>query len=297
MPGSPASAIGSILVAVDGSKSALAACRVAASIAGAAHAAITLLYVDLTSAAEPRRVEPTAPSEIVRKQRIMDEAVSAVGDNALIIGRKAVSERASVVRAITEYADSGDFDLVVLGTRGLGGFKRLTIGSVSSGVATHARKAVLVVRSDPTGKEPPLRHIAAAADGSPNSKHAVGAAARLAKTLGAELEIVHVIHVPEISHAPTTLVPLGEIEEGARSNGERVLAEAASLAQSEGVSAKCKIKKGVSPAQGIVDYADANHTDLIVIGARGLGRFRKLLLGSVSNSVLHYANCSVLVVK
>jgi len=297
LPDSSASAISSILVAIDGSKNALAACRVAASIARAAHAGVALLYIDLASASEPRGGKPTVPSEIVRKQRIMDEAVSAVGDNALIVGRNVVSERASVVRAITEYADGGDFDLVVLGTRGLGGFKRLTIGSVSSGVATHARKAVLVVRSDSIGKEPLLRRIVAAADGSANSKHAISAAARFAKTLGAELEIVHVIHVPEISHAPTTLVPLGEIEEGARLNGERVLAEAASLAQSEGVSAKCKIRKGVSPAQGIVDYADANHIDLIVIGARGLGGFRKLLLGSVSNSVLHYANCSVLVVK
>ena len=52
----------------------------------------------------------------------------------------------SVVQAITDYAASEKIDLIVMGTRGMGGFKKMLLGSVSSGVVTHAQCAVLVVR-------------------------------------------------------------------------------------------------------------------------------------------------------
>ncbi len=76
-----------------------------------------------------------------------------------------------------------------------------------------------------------------------------------------------------------------------------MLAEAVSLAESGGTSASSEIRKGISPAQGIVDYADTSEADLVVVGTRGMGGFGKLLMGSVANSVLHYADCSVLVVR
>jgi nucleotide-binding universal stress UspA family protein len=53
----------------------------------------------------------------------------------------------------------------------------------------------------------------------------------------------------------------------------------------------------VSPAQGLVQLAERDGADVIVVGTRGNGGFKKLLLGSVANSVLHYADCSVLVTK
>lgn len=52
-----------------------------------------------------------------------------------------------------------------------------------------------------------------------------------------------------------------------------------------------------NPAEEIVDYADENTIDLIVIGSRGLGAVKGMLLGSVSSRVLQQANCHVLVVK
>jgi nucleotide-binding universal stress UspA family protein len=288
-----------ILVAVDGSRNALVACRLAASIAKTAKARIMLLYVVKAPERELRGpAEAALRSALdVREQQVVQEAASAIGDESLILEKKILSERASVVKAITTFAGDRNFDLIVLGTRGLGGFRRLTIGSVSSGVATHAGSPVLVVRSGLHRQSLSLKNIVVATDGSSNSKHAVAVAAGLAKLLKANLEILHVIHLPEIAYATTQPVPVGEMEEGARVSAEKVLGEAASLADAHGVKAMCRIKKGISPAQGIVDDADSQEADLIVVGARGLGGFRKLLLGSVSNSVLHYADCSVLVVK
>ena len=52
----------------------------------------------------------------------------------------------SVIQAITEYAAGEKIDLIVIGTRGLGGFKKMLLGSVSSGVVEHAHCPVFVVR-------------------------------------------------------------------------------------------------------------------------------------------------------
>ena len=52
----------------------------------------------------------------------------------------------SVVSAILEYADKRDTDLIIIGTRGIAGFKRMLLGSVASGVVTYAHCPVLVVR-------------------------------------------------------------------------------------------------------------------------------------------------------
>jgi nucleotide-binding universal stress UspA family protein len=284
--------IGRILVAVDGSKNALAACGAAGSIAKPANARITLLYVATNSTSESK-----SPVTDVGAKELLDEAASATGDESLVVERKVLSERASVVKAIADFADEGNFDLLVLGTRGLGGFSRLTLGSVSSGVATHAGVPVLVVRSGPTGEARSLKHIVVAIDGSPNSMHAVRAAANLAKLLEGKLEILHVIHIPETAYAMTRPVPIDQMEEGARLVGEKLLDEALSLAEIGGAPATREMKMGISPSQGIVDFAEAKRAGLIVVGARGMGGFKRLLLGSVSNSVLHYAGCSVLVVK
>jgi len=285
-----------ILVGVDGSKSALAACRAATLIAKAAHAKIMLLYVPLSPAAtSPGPSGATLRHEVW--ERILQEAAATIGDNTLVLETRVLPERTSVVKAITTYAEEDDVDLIVLGTRGLGGFSRLRLGSVSSGVATHAKMPVLVVRSAKSGQVTPLKSFVVATDGSTNSKNAVLGAAQFSKLMGATLKVLHILYIPEIAYAANVPVPIAEIEEGARSRGEKVLEEAASLAEVAGTKATCEMRKGVSPAQGIVDYAEASKADLIILGARGLGGFKKLLMGSVSNSVLHYSGCSVLVVR
>jgi nucleotide-binding universal stress UspA family protein len=288
-----------ILIAVDGSKNALAACGAAASIAKASRGKITMLYAAISPTRELHDSNEVGIRDETggAEQRIVDEAASVIGDDELVLERVVLPVHASVVETISAYAQKGDFDLIVMGERGLGGFKRLVLGSVSSGVATHATRPVLVVRSDPSGQTTSLERIMVAVDGSVSAKHAVAEAAKLAGLLEAKLEILHVMCIPEIAYATTRPVPIGDMEEALRTSGEMVLAEASSLAETYGTRATCEIRKGISPAQGIVDYADANQTDLIVVGARGMGGFKKLLLGSVSNTVLHYAGCSVLVVK
>ncbi|TLY05338.1 MAG: universal stress protein, partial [Thaumarchaeota archaeon] len=68
------------------------------------------------------------------------------------------------------------------------------------------------------------------------------------------------------------------------------------IADKSGVKLETVIAEG-DAASSIAGYAHKEDFDLIIIGGRGLGRFKEMVLGSVSNKVLHHAKCSVLMVK
>jgi nucleotide-binding universal stress UspA family protein len=63
------------------------------------------------------------------------------------------------------------------------------------------------------------------------------------------------------------------------------------------IEIKAEIISSINIAGGILDYAEENNIDLIVIGTRGKSGFKRLLLGSVASHVVTYAHCTVLVVK
>jgi len=74
----------------------------------------------------------------------MKEIVAAYGGSDY--AAKAIIESGSAVQAIIECAENRKFDLIVMGTRGLSAFRKALLGSVSSGVVSHATCSVLVVR-------------------------------------------------------------------------------------------------------------------------------------------------------
>ena len=72
----------------------------------------------------------------------------------------------------------------------------------------------------------------------------------------------------------------------------------AGLARKEGVKTTTAVLDNVtSTVYAITNYAEQRRIDLIVVGSRGLGGFKRMLLGSVSSGVLNHASCSVLVVR
>jgi nucleotide-binding universal stress UspA family protein len=145
-----------ILVAVDGSKSAAKAMRVAVKLAKRSGARIDVISVLL----KPMRLYEAGPEAgrpplgyyhtsyyfpLKDAEEWIDQAVSmAKAQGVEVRGR--VLKAASIVQSITEYARNQGVDLIVLGIRGSGGFKRLLLGSVSSGVVSHALCPVMVVR-------------------------------------------------------------------------------------------------------------------------------------------------------
>jgi nucleotide-binding universal stress UspA family protein len=82
-----------------------------------------------------------------------------------------------------------------------------------------------------------------------------------------------------------------------RNEGEKYLNKVRLKANEKNIQIKTEIISSTNIAGGIVDYAEENKIDLIVIGTRGRTGFKKLLLGSVASHVVTYAHCPVLVVK
>jgi len=82
-----------------------------------------------------------------------------------------------------------------------------------------------------------------------------------------------------------------------RTEGEKYLNKVRLKANEKNIQIKTEIISSTNIAGGIVDYAEENKIDLIVIGTRGRTGFKKLLLGSVASHVVTYAHCPVLVVK
>jgi nucleotide-binding universal stress UspA family protein len=155
-----------------------------------------------------------------------------------------------------------------------------------------------------------FKRILVALDGSENSARASRAAVELAEKLKAELIVLHAITPPalyyhtEISpEGPVVEPPTHEKEidqylEYARRVGRGIVNPTISEAKERGVVAKADLSEATSSVvEAIVNHAVKESADLIIVGTRGLGGFKKLLLGSVSSGVIDHAHCPVLVIR
>lgn len=127
-------------------------------------------------------------------------------------------------------------------------------------------------------------------DGSEHSKKAVGLARALARAHDATIVVVHAF-----PHVPRVIVP--SRDDSYEIHDAHALAEG--LAQQlklEGLRAEADVLEGPA-AEAILNAADAHHADLIIVGSRGLGQFKGLLIGSQSNRVVQYATVPVLVAR
>lgn len=146
-------------------------------------------------------------------------------------------------------------------------------------------------------------------DGSEHSLKALNVAIQIAKKIEAKLTLIHVYSVtirPIIMPEPTTLTPPGvpimtpleisKVAEAAREVGNRILGDGEEKAKAEGVQVEKILAEG-HVVQEIIRTAKEGNYDLIVIGARGISRVREMLLGSVTDGVIHHVSCPVLVIK
>lgn len=143
--------------------------------------------------------------------------------------------------------------------------------------------------------------ILLATDGTKQSEAALGMLRSFRLTDKDEVKIVSVVDmaVPlSIDVYGGYLPDTTELEKVARDNAARVLDAATSAAAEMAAPAEVsgEILYG-SPESRIVETAEKLPADLIILGSHGYNRWERLLLGSVSNSVLHHAPCSVLVVR
>ncbi len=155
-----------------------------------------------------------------------------------------------------------------------------------------------------------FKKILVALDGSEGSQRAAQAALELAGKLKADLTVLHAISPPTSYYHSTIASPTGislpapsqrEIDAYyayARKVALGIVGETESKAKRQGVHVKTEIPEAVSSVvEIIINHAAKENVDLIVVGTRGLGGFKKMLLGSVSSGIVSHAHCPVLVVR
>jgi nucleotide-binding universal stress UspA family protein len=158
--------------------------------------------------------------------------------------------------------------------------------------------------------KPLFKKILVALDGSESSQRASQAALELAEKLKTELIVLHAISPPTSYYHSTIASPTGislpapsqhEIDAYyayARKVALNIVGETESKAKKLGVHVKMEIPEAVSSVvETIINHVANENVDLIVVGTRGLGGFKKMLLGSVSSGIVSHANCPVLVVR
>ena len=132
-------------------------------------------------------------------------------------------------------------------------------------------------------------------DGSENAVRALEAAIFLSKKIDAHVTIMHVMQKP-----PTVYIhPQKELEElllNYRREAEQILARCEEIGNRNGVELKKVIIEG-DVASKILRFAEKEGLDMIVMGHRGSGRFKEMVLGSVSQKVLNQTKRSVLIIR
>jgi nucleotide-binding universal stress UspA family protein len=140
--------------------------------------------------------------------------------------------------------------------------------------------------------------IVCGVDGSPGADAALAWAAAEARLRGAKLRIVHAWHLPAATYGSGGFVPpVGmtwedDLEAAARTGLDKKVDDAAELLA--GIEVERRLGEG--PAATVLTQA-AEGADLLVVGSRGLGGFKELLLGSVGHQCAQHAPCPVVIVR
>jgi nucleotide-binding universal stress UspA family protein len=135
-----------------------------------------------------------------------------------------------------------------------------------------------------------VRTIVVGVDGSRGAGQALEFAVREAREKGATLRIVAAWHIPTMAYGSAAAAPIDP--EKFREGAEEAVRDAA--ARAEGVEVETVVEEGQA-AEVLTEAAEG--ADLLVVGSRGLGGFRGLLLGSVGQHCAHYATCPVVIVR
>lgn len=188
-------------------------------------------------------------------------------------------------------------DLIVVGTRGLGTVAAMFVGSVSIRVAAQAPCPVVVVPSDDEGRPATteLNRVVVGVDGSKNARRALGLATDLASGNNGELVIVNSWDVP-YPYDPVAMTAAGYQPQQAvfEQQSDQLVSELVEEVVKPRADVDVSVVRTQSgPVEALLKAADG--ADAIVVGSRGRGTVRGLLLGSVSQGVLHRSKLPVIV--
>ncbi|MFE9104362.1 universal stress protein [Actinomadura geliboluensis] len=217
-------------------------------------------------------------------QKTLDGGIEHVRKQAPDVPVQGVLECGQPAAKLIEAGKSAT--LIVLGPRGLGGFAGLVLGSVGAQVVAHASCPVVIARGDV--KE--AGAVVVGVDGSAESSAALAIAFAEAELHGSSVHAVVAWESVPVEGLPPLADEAG-MRKAATARLDRLTTPFRVL--HPGVSVRAEVVVG-APREVLLDASqDAR---LLVVGSRGLGGFRGLLLGSVSQALVQHAHCPVMVV-
>ncbi len=277
-----------MLVAIDGSESSMHALKESFKLARNEKSWITVVSVvpeykgdlDLVAVGNVMASMRKPCEDALHKAEELAKA-----EGALI---KTVCEEGEPHERIIDLAEAENCELIVMGRRGLSRLERALVGSVTARVIGHSHIDVLVV---PSTTEIGWKKILLATDGSKYSKAAAERVIDFAGEYGGELRVVSVVDVPAefYGEAPDAVEDLIKKAKGYVEDVKR-------QAEASGIKTETFVREGEA-YKAILDLAKEQNANAIVMGSHGRTGLKRLLMGSVTEKVIGYASCPVLVVK
>ncbi|MDL5360658.1 universal stress protein [Halalkalicoccus sp. NIPERK01] len=271
-----------ILVPTDGSESARRAEGYAIDMAGEYRSTVHVLHVvDPAGLGTASGIEPRGEEA----RGIVDAAVERIADGGV---RAIPVVRTGVVPAtVLEYVDEAAIGLILMGTHGRSGLERSLLGSVTKRIVRASHVPVVTVGDDEgTPARYPYRRLLVATDGSEAAAGAAEVGIDVARTYGAGVHVLSVVH-----------------SRGSRDAAERIAAAHAAVADVERMAAAAGVEDVSTaveyglPHAAVLAYAGRNGIDLVVMGAYGRTGVRRYVLGSVAERVVRTSPIPVLTVR
>ncbi|MFJ8145958.1 universal stress protein [Streptomyces sp. NPDC096048] len=274
-----------VIAGVDGSASSLEAVEVAAREAHLRGASLRIVHAFGHQSAG-HGLEPMTQGVLARAE----ERARAIAPGVAVTRSVVAGEAVQVLEI-----ESRSASLAVVGSRGLSGFSGLLLGSTAVHLAGHGQCPLMVMR----GRPDPAGPVVLAVDGSEAGAGAVEFAFTEAALRKAPLVAVHVWNTwsERAYEGPGDPLNAAVVDaEHLREAEQHLLDESVAAWQEkfpEVVVERSLVRSRIRPA--LIDASGG--AQLVVVGARGRGGFTGLLLGSVSQALLHHAHCPVTVVR
>lgn len=193
---------------------------------------------------------------------------------------------------IITYAAEHDFDLIIMSTHGRSGMTRWSFGRTADKVLRRAPCPAVILRSEYDIRPDQFKRVLLPLDGSPLAERVLEPAIEMVRVLAVELFLIHAVE-------KGSFYGFGHNEdyiEEERVNAQTYLAELRDRAIPQEVIVQTQVAVG-SAADVIVDYAENEEIDLIIVSSRGDSGFDNWMFGSVAEKIMEGAPCAILVIR
>jgi nucleotide-binding universal stress UspA family protein len=233
------------------------------------------------------------------------------------VGAEAVASPGNPSEVLLDESERLGADLLVVGSVGMSGARRFSLGNVPNKVSHHADLDLLIVKTDRGSRAADYRKILVGTDGSSTAMRAVEMASDLSNVLGIVPLIVTIYESPgehdlermragaEADAISAWSATRAQRETPAKyqwriagaSQAEDVLERAAERASRYEVDAEVRAIEGTSPAEELLKIAESEDVDLICVGGIGMNSPTRRMLGNVPHRLSHHSPVDVLILQ